>query len=631
MSAQGAADAVKDAVQTVTDKVKELTTAEGQQQGGTVASSILDEETGEYVSKSEFKKRQKQREKTKKREADAANKQPPPASKKKHAAEEEEDVDPRLYFENRCKTIKGEIDAGPYPYPHKFHVTYDLKKFHGEFGQLKKGEEVKDKIIQVAVRNMGVRKSGDNLRFYLVEDNGVELQLMATNLNNTSEVPFADQHDKLRSGDIIGVIGYPGRTNPKREDNPGELSIFVQEVIRLSPCLRNIPKAHYGFKDKEERYRNRTLDFIMNKSSRRAVLARHQITSYIRNYLNTNGFIEAATPILQMAAGGATARPFFTHHNEYNMELALRIATELPLKMLIMGGFDRVYELGRIFRNEGADLTHNPEFDTCEFYEAFADYNDLMDRTEDMVEGLVKQMNNGSTETVWHDQDGKEYRVNWAKPWKRVDLITTLEEKCGEKFPPGEEFESQEFEDFLKRILEKTGVACSPPQTTSRMVDKLVGHFIETECVNPTFITNHPKIMSPLAKSHRSRPGLTERFEAFVCTYEIANAYTELNDPFDQRLRFAEQAKQKAQGDDEAQVLDEGFLRAMEYGMPPTAGWGMGIDRMVMFLTDNYSIKEVLPFPFMKPENINQGPVQGLKAAEVADVEPAPVEGIAHK
>jgi len=234
----------------------------------------------------------------------------------------------------------------------------------------------------------------------------------------------------------------------------------------------------------------------------------------------------------------------------------------------------------------------------------------------------------GSLQTKFNTQTGEVYDVNWAKPWKRIEMIPALEEACGEKFPPGDQLHTDETNEFLKRMLKKTGIDCTPPLTNARMLDKMVGEFIEEKCINPTFITGHPQMMSPLAKYHRENSGLCERFEAFVCKKEIVNAYTELNDPFDQRLRFEEQARQKAQGDDEAQVLDETFLTAIEYGLPPTGGWGMGIDRMVMFLANHYSIKEVLTFPMMKPDaNVPEHP----KAAEVAGVEPLPVEGITHK
>jgi lysyl-tRNA synthetase class 2 len=511
----------------------------------------------------------------------------------------------------------------PNPYPHKFHVTYDLVNFEKEFGHLKKGEFIKDKVMSIGCRIYNIRTAGDNLRFYEVAVNGAEIQIMAQNHENTSDVPFADQHEILRRGDIIGVTGYPGRTNPKREDNPGELSIFAQSVTLLAPCLHQIPSEHYGFKDLEERYRNRHLDLIMNKSTVQTFKARSNIVKFIRNYFDSNGFYEVETPILLKSAGGATAEPFYTEHNDLKMTLALRIATELPLKQLVIGGIHKVYEIGRQFRNEGIDLTHNPEFTTCEYYEAFADVYDVMDRTEELVEKMVTEVT-GGLQTKFTTQTGEVYDVNWAKPWKRVEMMPALEEACGEKFPPGDQLHTDETNQFLRRILKKVNVECTPPLTNARMIDKLVGEFIEEKCINPTFITGHPQMMSPLAKYHRTNTGLCERFEAFVCKKEIVNAYTELNDPFDQRLRFEEQARQKAQGDAEAQPLDQGFLTAMEYGLPPTGGWGMGIDRMTMFLTNNYSIKEVLTFPFMKDQDVAPKP----KAAEVAGVEPLPVEGV---
>ncbi|KAK0810725.1 lysyl-tRNA synthetase [Friedmanniomyces endolithicus] len=624
-SPQRVAETLKESVQQVTDKVQEMTTADNAGAAGG-PSQLLDEVTGEHVSKSELKKRQKQREKDKQKAEREATRQPPPAAKRK-AGPAEEELNPHQYFEIRSRAVKRMKETqSPNPFPHKYTVDYDLANFEREYGQLKKGEVDRDRTISIAARIYNIRTAGENLRFYEVAVNGAEIQIMATNNESTSKTPFTEQHDHLRRGDWIGVKGFPGRTSPKREDNPGELSVFAQETTLLAPCLHQIPSEHYGFKDQEERYRNRHLDLIMNKRTRDTFLARSKITKYVRNYFDDNGFFEMETPILLKNAGGATAKPFNTHHNDLNMTLALRIATELPLKQLVVGGLTKVYELGRQFRNEGIDLTHNPEFTTCEYYEAFADVYDVMDRTEELVEGMVKTIC-GSLQTEFTTQHGETYNVNWAKPWKRIEMMPALEEACGEKFPAGDQLHTDETNQFLRRMLKKTGLECTPPLTNTRMIDKMVGEFIEEKCINPTFITGHPQVMSPLAKYHRSHPGLCERFEAFVCKKEIVNAYTELNDPLDQRLRFEEQANQKAQGDDEAQVLDEGFLTAMEYGLPPTGGWGMGIDRMVMFLTNHYSIKEVLTFPFMKDENV----APKAKAAEVAGVEPLPVEGVTHK
>ncbi|KAK1082793.1 lysyl-tRNA synthetase [Friedmanniomyces endolithicus] len=624
-SPQRVAETAKESVQQVTDKVQEMTTADNAGASGG-PSQLLDEVTGEHVSKSELKKRQKQREKDKQKAEREATRQPPPAAKRK-AGPVEEELNPHQYFEIRSRAVKRMKETqSPNPFPHKYTVDYDLSNFEREYGQLKKGEVDRDRTISIAARIYNIRTAGENLRFYEVGVNGAEIQIMATNNESTSKTPFTEQHDHLRRGDWIGVKGFPGRTSPKREDNPGELSVFAQETTLLAPCLHQIPSEHYGFKDQEERYRNRHLDLIMNKRTRDTFLARAKIIKYVRNYFDDNGFFEMETPILLKNAGGATAKPFNTYHNDLNMTLALRIATELPLKQLVVGGLTKVYELGRQFRNEGIDLTHNPEFTSCEYYEAFADVYDVMDRTEELVEGMVKAIC-GSLQTEFTTQHGETYNVNWAKPWKRIEMMPALEEACGEKFPAGDQLHTDETNQFLRRMLKKTGLECTPPLTNTRMIDKMVGEFIEEKCVNPTFITGHPQVMSPLAKYHRSQPGLCERFQAFVCKKEIVNAYTELNDPLDQRLRFEEQANQKAQGDDEAQVLDEGFLTAMEYGLPPTGGWGMGIDRMVMFLTNHYSIKEVLTFPFMKDENVAPKP----KAAEVAGVEPLPVEGVTHK
>ncbi|KAG9377674.1 hypothetical protein A1F94_012077 [Pyrenophora tritici-repentis] len=439
-----------------------------------------------------------------------------------------------------------------------------------------------------------------------------------------ADVPFEKQHENIQRGDIIGVIGFPGRTAPKK-GGEGELSIFAREVILLTPCLRMLPTEHFGYKDQEQRHRNRFLDLIMNDSTRNTFITRTKIVKAIRKYLDDRDFLEVQTPMMNKIAGGATARPFKTYHNELDMELYMRIAPELYLKELVVGGLERVYEIGRQFRNEGIDLTHNPEFTTCEFYMAYADYNDVLNMTEELVSELVKEVT-GSYETVYHTQSGEVYNVNWARPWRRVEMIPALEEATGEKWPPATELHTEETNKFLKNVLKKVNVDCSEPRTNARMIDKLVGEFIEETAINPTFIIGHPEVMSPLAKYHRDIPGLCERFEAFVCKKEICNAYTELNDPFDQRLRFEEQANQKAAGDDEAQLIDETFCQSLEYGLPPTGGWGMGIDRLVMFLTDHYTIKEVLTFPFMKDIVEDKKP-----AAEVVDVAPKPTEGIPHK
>jgi len=340
---------------------------------------------------------------------------------------------------------------------------------------------------------------------------------------------------------------------------------------------------------------------MMNPEVRSRFITRTKIVKYVCDFLDKLGFLEVETPMMHMIPGGATAKPFITHHNDFNMDMYMRIAPELFLKQLIVGGIGRVYEMGRQFRNEGVDLTHNPEFTTCEFYMAFADYHDLMTLTETMLTGLVQELF-GEHKVKYTLANGENIEIDFTPPFRRIDMMSGLEEALGVSLPKATELGTAEARDELDRICVKMGVECSEPRTVARLLDKLVGDFLEVQCINPTFIINHPEIMSPLAKWHRSIPGLTERFELFMLKKEICNAYTELNDPHVQRERFEQQAKDKDAGDDEAMFVDECFLDALMHGLPPTAGWGMGLDRLTMFLTNTSNIKEVILFPVMKPE-----------------------------
>uniref|UniRef100_A0A8C5HHH2 Lysine--tRNA ligase n=1 Tax=Gouania willdenowi TaxID=441366 RepID=A0A8C5HHH2_GOUWI len=566
------------------------------------------QERNHYLSRSlflisELKRRMKAEKKAAEKDAKTKEQEPQKESNDQAAQKafgmDEETLDPNQYFKIRTQAIQELKGTAEDPYPHKYHVDVSLTEFIEKYNHLQAGEQLTDIVLNVSGRVHAKRASGAKLIFYDLRGEGVKLQVMANSRSYKSEEAFVAINNKLRRGDIIGVRGNPGKTKK------GELSIIPIEMTLLSPCLHMMPHLHFGLKDKETRYRQRYLDLILNDN------VRQKFITQVRKEHRSAITIE--TPMMNIIPGGAVARPFVTYHNELDMKLYMRIAPELYHKMLVVGGMDRVYEIGRQFRNEGIDLTHNPEFTTCEFYMAYADYHDLMDITEKLLSGMVKHIT-GGYKVTYHPNgpDGEAHEIDFTPPFRRVSMTHDLEKIMGVKFPPTDSYDTEETRKFFDDLCAQKGVDCSPPRTTARLLDKLVGDFLEVTCINPTFICEHPQIMSPLAKWHRSEKGLTERFELFVMKKEICNAYTELNDPIRQRELFQQQAKAKDEGDDEAMVIDETFCTALEYGLPPTAGWGMGIDRVAMFLTDSNNIKEVLLFPAMKPDdNKTSAPADG--------------------
>lgn len=502
------------------------------------------------------------------------------------------------YMEERMALVN-KLGEKREAYPHKFKCSYTIKELITKYEKNLNDNEINyEESITIAGRINSVRTGKTS--FYDLIGDGEKIQLVLTNLKNIyegTENEYKDATKIYHRGDIVGIKGYPGKTMK------GEMSVYIQNITLLTPCLKMLPKDHYGFKDQEQRYRQRYLDLIVNKEKRKTFEIRADIIRYIRNYLDNRGFLEVETPMMSSQAGGATARPFITHHNDLHVDMYMRVAPELFLKECIIGGLERVYEIGRNFRNEGIDLTHNPEFTSCEFYWAYADYNDLIKETEEIISGIVLKIH-GKYEVEFHienEHTGKKesHIINFKPPYRRVHMIPALEEKIGEKFPPI--LGSNEGTVFLTRMINKYKLDLQHPHTNARMLDKLVDNFLEREDMNPTFIMDHPKIMSPLAKWHRGNDDLTERFELFIMGKEICNAYTELNSPITQRERFTEQMKDSDAGDLEAQPIDEKFITALEYGLPPTAGWGIGIDRLTMMLTSQMNIKEVILFPAMKP------------------------------
>jgi lysyl-tRNA synthetase class 2 len=518
------------------------------------------------------------------------------------------------YHSHRLASIRDDKVKGLVPYPHKFPMTMQIDDFTKIYGSIKSTETyeittaltsdkvehgipnnvyVSDKKENLIGRISLLRTAGKKLYFMTIKGDGHVVQFLVNLMFYDDKDQFKEIGTNFKIGDIVGGIGHPGRSKT------GELSLYATKLVRLTPCLHEIPSSFFGIADNELRARQRYLDLIVNPESRIPFVVRSQVITEIRDYLNKLKFVEVQTPILSSQVGGASAKPFETFHNDLKIPMFMRIAPELYLKQLIVGGFERVYEIGQQFRNESVTYKHNPEFTSLEFYMVGADYHDLMGMCEELVKRLV--MVTKGSHKIKYQPHGEEHDIDidFGPKFPVIDMIKTLEEETKTKFP--DNLNTEEARSLLISICEENGVSCPEPKTVARLIDKLTGHFIEPKCVNPTFIINHPRVMSPLAKPHRDNPQLTERFELFICGMEFANAYTELNDPEIQREAFESQMKDRERGDDEAPEIDYGFIRALEYGLPPTGGFGMGIDRMSMLLSNKSSIRDVILFPTLAP------------------------------
>ncbi|MDQ7032593.1 MAG: lysine--tRNA ligase [Desulfonauticus sp.] len=466
-------------------------------------------------------------------------------------------------------------------YPNKFRKKHDIKPILEQYQTLSHEElEELDRVFIVAGRIMALRSFG-KITFFHIQDHSGKIQVFAQkNILGTEKYNIFKKFDV---GDIVGVKG------PLFKTKTGELTIKAEDIELVTKSLRPLPEKYHGLKDVELRYRQRYVDLIVNPKVKEIFIKRSKIVRFIRSFLDERGFLEVETPMMQPIPGGATARPFITHHNALDMQLYLRIAPELYLKRLLVGGFERVYEINRNFRNEGISTQHNPEFTMLEFYMAYADFTILMELTEELFSSLAKAIC-GSMKIPYG-----EHEIDLTPPWEKLSFYESLE-KIGNLSPA----EYQDYEK-AKALVKKLGEKVVEGEKLGKIQAKLFDLLVEPKLIQPHFIYHYPTEISPLSRRNEENPDITDRFELFISGREMANAFSELNDPFDQRQRFLEQVKEKEAGDEEAHFMDEDYIRALEYGMPPAGGEGIGIDRLVMLLTNSPSIREVILFPLLRP------------------------------
>ncbi len=465
-------------------------------------------------------------------------------------------------------------ESGIEPFGRRFDPTGHAEAIKENFETFAEGHE-----IRLAGRIMAIRGHGKT-SFIDLKDKSGSIQCYIR-----KDALGEDSYGLLKLldiGDIVGVAGSVFRTHM------GEISIKVSAMELLSKALRPLPEKWHGLKDVDLRYRQRYVDLIVNSDVQRTFVLRSKIIRSMRKFLDERDFLEVETPMMHSIPGGAAAKPFITHHNALDMNLYMRIAPELYLKRLIVGGFERVYEIGRVFRNEGLSVRHNPEFTLVEVYQAYADYNDLMELTEGLIYNVALDVL-GTAKVVYQDKE-----IDFTPPWNRVSMINAVKEYAGVDFANITDVEE------ARAAADKTGVAIDKSFGVGKILNAIFEHHVEAKLIQPTFITGYPKEISPLAKGSKDDAGMTDRFEAFVFGRELCNGFSELNDPLDQKERFAKQVEDRAAGDDEAHMMDEDYITALEYGMPPTGGMGIGVDRLVMFFTNSTSIRDVLLFPQMK-------------------------------